>query len=159
EAMDQQNCRGRLCWNAPYSTSTPELDCVDWSRVKQPIDAGPDEILPLGSIINLEGESTAKRIDWETNGKGHCVCSGAKSTVYYADSLDFPLCSLTFYFRELEQYCELQMDSMRVEWKETGISIKGLNYNTCLMDSVEIILDGNDQMNLTWETNGSGTFY
>lgn len=156
---EQQNCGGRLFWNAPFSVCTPEQDSVDWKRLLQAIDAGRDQILPIGSDIILQGKSSAKRVVWETNGNGRFLDSSAKSTLYYPDSLDLPLCSLNFYLKELEQFCELQNDSLQVEWKEEGISIKGLNYESCSMDSIEIVLEGNSDLKFNWESNGTGNIY
>ncbi|HCS19131.1 MAG TPA: hypothetical protein DIW47_00965 [Bacteroidetes bacterium] len=159
DLTEQQNCSGRLYWNAPYSTCTPERDSVDWKRLVVAIDAGPDQSLPIGSTITLQGKSSAKRVVWETNGFGRFLDSSSKSTLYYPDSLDFPLCNLRFYLKEIEQLCELQSDSLKVDWKEEGISIKGLNYEACSMDSIEIVLEGNSKLSFNWESNGSGNFY
>ncbi len=159
DPSEQQNCGGRLYWNAPYSKCTPERDSLDWKRLLVPIDAGPDQTQPLGSTITLQGKSSAKRVVWETNGYGRFLDSSSKSTLYYPDPLDFPLCSLTFYLKELEQSCALQNDSLEVAWSEAGISIKGLSYEACFMDSIEIILEGNSDLGFDWESNGSGNFY
>ncbi|MHB1278820.1 MAG: T9SS type A sorting domain-containing protein, partial [Bacteroidia bacterium] len=146
-------------WNAPYSTCTPERDSVDWKRLLMPVDAGSDQLMPIGSTITLKGKSSARRVVWQTNGYGRFLDSSAKSTLYYPDTLDFPLCTMNFYLKELEQFCELQTDSLQVEWLEEGISIKGLSYEACFMDSIEIILEGNSDLSLNWESNGSGNFY
>lgn len=159
DISEHQNCEGRLYWHAPYSDCTPALDSLDWQRIPVAIDAGPDQSLPIGATVVLQGKSSAKRVVWETNGFGRFLDSSSKSTLYYADSLDFPLCSLSFYLRELEQSCELQTDSLLIEWLEDGISIKDLVYETCYMDSIELVLEGNPALKLNWHGRGSGSFH
>ncbi|HCS19133.1 MAG TPA: hypothetical protein DIW47_00975 [Bacteroidetes bacterium] len=157
--LETKVCEGILFWNAPYSVCTPEKDTLKWQRVSIPVEAGSDQIIPLFQDIILKGKSTAQQVRWETNGSGRFLDSSSKATVYYPSPLDYPLCSLNFVLRELEQQCGLGMDDVNVNWLEEGIKIEKLRYDPCFMDSIEIVLNGNMDLNLTWTGNGSGNFY
>lgn len=155
---EKQSCEGKLYWHAPFTVCTSQLDSITWKRKVVQINAGANQTVNLGKTITLQATSGANRVIWTSNGYGRFLDSSAKATLYYPDSLDFPLCSLKFHLQELEAPCSVQADSLQVFWKEEGLSVTGLKYDVCFMDSIQIIIQGNQKVQWNWQTTGTGTF-
>lgn len=152
------NCEGLLVWNAPYNVCSPLSDTLHWEVKALPMDAGPDQFLPMGADVVLKATSPALQVEWGSNGYGVFLDSSAKATIYYPDELDQPLCSLMFHLRELNASCSEQSDSLQVFWMEEGAEIEATEYEECFMDTIRIVLKGNLSLSYQWESDGSGSF-
>lgn len=133
---DWEACGGSLVLVPPYLNCGAKPDTLYYSVVRQNLSAGADFSVPLGSNIPLQASTDAKAVRWRSTGIGAFDDSLQKSTAYTPDSLDYPLCTLTFVIEETEAACGLQKDSIQVSWIEEKAELGDFTHAPCFDDTL-----------------------